>query len=336
MPGGTGTDLPTTMKTSFKTLHLTNYYHKNSGGISTSFNNLLAAAERHRREVRLIVPGENEAVEDVNEYARIYYVPAKYSPIFDKRYRLILPWQYMPHDSLIKKIMADEMPDLVEVTDKYTLSMMGKMIRSGYFEELGRPILVHFSCERMDDNVASFLSSGGFGKWLSSRIVGNYLLPSFDYHIANSSYTASEFYEAAKAASGNGKGSLLFRRAWRFFDAPRIPLSQRIFVCPRGVDAVRFTPDRRSEDVRREMRERAGIPQDSTVLLYAGRISPEKNIELLIDVMNELVEEDRYDHRILIAGAGPKSEWLKEEADRRFPGRIGQLGHLDKDLLADY
>ncbi|HCA60036.1 MAG TPA: hypothetical protein DEP46_18890, partial [Blastocatellia bacterium] len=79
----------------FKTLHITNYYHKNSGGISTSYNNLLAAAGKLEREAVLIVPGEKEAVEEVNDFARIYYVPARYSPIFDKRYRIIMPWQYM-------------------------------------------------------------------------------------------------------------------------------------------------------------------------------------------------------------------------------------------------
>lgn len=324
------------MSKPFKTLHLTNYYHKNSGGISTSFNNLMDAAARHQRQVRLIVPGEAEAIEDVNEFAKIYYVPAKYSPIFDKRYRLILPWQYMPSDTLIRKIMIDEMPDVVEVTDKYTLSMMGKMVRSGHFKELGRPILIHFSCERMDDNVSSFLSRGRSGKWLSRRVVGNYLLPSFDYHIANSTYTAEEFFEAATEASNNGKGSLLFRRSWRFFDAPRVPTSERVFICPRGVDAVRFTPERKSDDVWHEMRERANIPESSVVILYAGRISPEKNVELLVDIMKELAADKTTDFRLLVAGAGPKSDWLKEETDKLFPGKIVQLGHLDKDLLADY
>ena len=52
-----------------KSVHITNYYHKNSGGISTSYNNLLAAAGRHRRHVALIVPGEIEEVEQVNEFA---------------------------------------------------------------------------------------------------------------------------------------------------------------------------------------------------------------------------------------------------------------------------
>jgi hypothetical protein len=96
-----------------KSVHITNYYHKNSGGISTSYNNLLAAAERHRRPVVLIVPGENEAVEIVNDFAKIYYVPAKYSPLFDKRYRIMMPWQYMMKDSAIRKILLEEKPDLI-------------------------------------------------------------------------------------------------------------------------------------------------------------------------------------------------------------------------------
>ncbi|HQU84637.1 MAG TPA: hypothetical protein PKY59_15980, partial [Pyrinomonadaceae bacterium] len=110
-----------------KSVHITNYYHKNSGGISTSFNNLLAAAERHQRYVRLIVPGEKEAVEEVNKFAKIYYVPAKFSPVFDKRYRLIQPWQYMQNGSVIRKILLAEKPDMIEVTDKYTISMLGAM-----------------------------------------------------------------------------------------------------------------------------------------------------------------------------------------------------------------
>ncbi len=180
-----------------KSVHITNYYHKNSGGISTSFNNLLAAAERHRRFVRLIVPGETEAVEDVNEFAKIYYVPARQSPIFDKRYRVMMPWDYMPGNSIIRRILLAEMPEMVEVTDKYTLSMIGAMIRVGKFKQLGRPMLVHFSCERMDDNINSFLGGGAVGKWFARRVMGNYNFPLFDFHIANSPYTAEEFYESA-------------------------------------------------------------------------------------------------------------------------------------------
>lgn len=324
------------MNAPLKSVHITNYYHKNSGGISTSFNNLLAAAGRHEREVRLIVPGEKEAVEEVNKFAKIYYVPANYSPIFDKRYRLILPWQYMQNDSLIRKILIDEKPDMVEVTDKYTISMFGAMVRLGKFSQLGRPMLVHFSAERMDDNVASFMSKGAFGEWLAKRVIGNYTLAVFDFHIANSVYTAQEFYKAYKKEENSSRNDWFFNKAWRLFKAPRIPVEERIYVCPRGVNAELFRADRKSDAVKKEMRTRAGIPENAVVLLYAGRISPEKNIELLVETMKFLAQDSAHDYRLVVAGAGPQEEFLKEQTAQHFPGKIVQVGHLDKELLADY
>ena len=319
-----------------RSVHITNYYHKNSGGISTSYNNLLAAAERHRRFVRLIVPGEREAVEDVNEFAKIYYVPAKYSPLFDKRYRIMMPWQYMVKDSIIRRILLAEKPDMIEVTDKYTLSLLGVMIRTNSFKKLGRPMLVHFSCERMDDNVGSFLTSGKFGKWFARRVIGNYTMPNFDYHIANSTYTAEEFYEALDPAFNASRSEKFVNMTWRFFKAPRVAAGDRIFVAPRGVDSVLFKPERRSDEIRREMRTRAGIPDNAVMLLYAGRISPEKNVGVLVDLMKELAADSSRDYRLLVAGAGPQADWLKQHVEEHAPGKIVMLGHLDKETLAGY
>lgn len=319
-----------------KSVHITNYYHQTSGGISTSYNNLLAAAGRHKRYMRLIVPGETEAVEDVNEFAKIYYVPAKYSPILDKRYRVMMPWQYMMKDSIIRRILLAEMPDMIEVTDKYTLSLLGVMIRRNSFRQLGRPMLVHFSCERMDDNIGSFLTSGKLGKWFARRVMGNYNFPSFDFHIANSAYTAEEFYESVRRSDNPRRSDSFLNFCWRFFKAPRVPFTERIYVCPRGVDAGQFSPDRRSSEVRREMHKRAGAPENAVLLLYAGRISPEKNIGLLVEMMKILSRDAEKDYRLLVAGAGPRSDWLQAQTDKHFPRKIVQLGHLDKEKLADF
>lgn len=319
-----------------KSVHITNYYHKNSGGISTSYNNLLDAANRHQRDVRLIVPGEREEIEEIGEYGKIYYVPAKYSPVIDKRYRIIMPWQYLLSDSIVRKILIAEMPDLVEVTDKYTLSIIGAMIRIGKFKQLNRPLLVHFSCERMDDSIGSFLSNGSFGKWFARRVMGNYNFPNYDFHIANSAYTAEEFYESVKKSANPHRLDWFFNFCWRAFKAPRIPLEERIAVCPRGVNVEQFSPARKSEAVKREMREQAQIPPEAVVLFYAGRISPEKNIELLPDLMEILAKDTMRDYRLLVAGAGPKADWLTEQTEKRIPNKIVQIGHLDKDRLADY
>ncbi|MEJ7701921.1 MAG: glycosyltransferase family 4 protein [Pyrinomonadaceae bacterium] len=84
------------------------------------------------------------------------------------------------------------------------------------------------------------------------------------------------------------------------------------------------------------MRRRANIPENSIILLYAGRISPEKNIGLLPDLMEILAKDTSVDYRLLVAGAGPQAEWLTEETNKRIPNKIIQLGHLEKEKLADY
>ncbi|MGB7069010.1 MAG: glycosyltransferase [Pyrinomonadaceae bacterium] len=324
------------MSTSIRSVHITNYYHKDSGGISTSYNNLLEAAARRGRYISLIVPGEKESVETVNEFAKIHYVPARFSPFFDKRYRVMMPWQYMLSDTPIRKILLDEMPDMIEVTDKYTLSSIGHMIRMNQFKRIGRPMLVHFSCERMDDNVRSFLNAGKPGKELANRLMVNYQLPGYDFHIANSSYTADEFFETFRTSANSSRSEWFLNKCWRLFKAPRIPLDERVFVCPRGVDLERFSSDKASSVGKAAIKNETSIPNESIILLYAGRISPEKNIELLVDLMKLLSHETDRDFRLLVAGSGPQSDWLKRQSKTVARGKITLLGHLSKERLAEY
>jgi glycosyltransferase involved in cell wall biosynthesis len=188
----------------------------------------------------------------------------------------------------------------------------------------------------MDDNIESFMTRRDYGRWLARRVVGNYTLAVFDYHIANSVYTAEEFHKAYKKESNKRRSKWIFNKWWRLLKAPRIPIEERILVCPRGVNAEIFRADRKSEVIKKQMREGANVPADSIVLLYAGRISPEKNIGLLVEMMKILAKDSKRDYRLLVAGAGPQSDWLKEKTAKHFPDKIIQLGHLDKETLADY
>jgi glycosyltransferase involved in cell wall biosynthesis len=188
----------------------------------------------------------------------------------------------------------------------------------------------------MDDNIGSFLTGGNVGKWFARRVMGNYNFPLFDFHIANSPYTAREFYESVEKAENPRRSDWFFNWCWRVFKAPRIPFEERIAVCPRGVNVEQFSPARKSERVQREMRTRANVPESSVVLLYAGRISPEKNIKLLPDLMEILAKDSGKDYRLLVAGAGPQADWLRDETQKRIPQKIIQLGHLDKETLSDY
>jgi hypothetical protein len=61
----------TTRRPLIKTLHMTNCYHASSGGIRTFYRAMLDSANLHRREIRLVVPGAEDSIEEVGEFGRM-------------------------------------------------------------------------------------------------------------------------------------------------------------------------------------------------------------------------------------------------------------------------
>ena len=323
---------------SLKSVHITNYYHKDSGGISTAYNKLLEAANRRKRYVRLIVPGEESSVEEVGEFGRIYYVKASFSPIFDKRYRLMLPWRtYIFDNSPIKAILRDEKPEIIEIGEKYTLSLMAGLMRKNIMNVgTKRPMLVQFSCERMDDNVSSFISAGRISNWFTRRYTANYNLPMFDFHLANSEYTGKEFFDSTCALENPNRSDVMFNWCWRYLRAAQVKLQDRVFINQCGVDNKTFDDGRKNDVRRRELAAEFGFPASSRLLLYAGRISPEKNPDLLIKTIARLSNIEEHDYRLLVAGSGPGAEYFTKQSEILAPGRVHMLGQItDKEKLAD-
>lgn len=294
-------------------LHLTNAYHSSSGGIRTFYNALLEAANREGRRVVVVVPGARDEVEDVGSFGRIYRVRGPRAPAFDRRYRLLLPTAYTPFiGSSIAEILERERPSVVEICDKYTLPYLAALLRRRWLPRVPRPLLLGLSCERFDDNMAAYLSGSRmartFTQWYLRHIYG----PAFDAHIAISEYTALELRLA------------LWDRAPGF-----------VRVCPMGVDDDRFRPARRSETLRRALIAQAGGRPDSALLMYAGRLSPEKNVPLLLETLRTLVGTGDRDYRLILAGDGPLSAWIREQtATGPLAGRVLLSGPLDREQLA--
>jgi alpha-1,6-mannosyltransferase len=305
-----------------KTLHLTNSYHPTSGGIRTFYQALLEGANHLHRPMRLVVPGEDDRVQEVGDFGRIYYVKAPRSPVIDRRYRLILPHRFLlPNGKGICQILQKEQPELVEVCDKYSLCWLAGALRKKWIPGVKRPTLVGLTCERMDDNVSVFLAPPPAALRLVRRYMNEVYLPLFDFHIAVSRYVSAEL-------SGGGAAN-----------------GDRLKVRPMGVHTAELGPQRRDPELRRRLQKEAGGGPPTSLLLYAGRLSPEKNLALLVSMMERLTEflnrtSTRHpsavpaDLRLLVAGGGPLEGWLRREG-ARLGGLLHLVGHIgDRAELA--
>ena len=198
-------------------------------------------------------------------------------------------------------------------------------------------MLVHFSCERMDDNISSFLTGGKIGKWFARRVIGNYILPNFDFHIANSPYTAEEFYKSIEKSENPHRSERILNWCWRFFKAPRISLEERDFCLPaRRQQPSSFRPRENPTPSKARCASAPRFPKIQSFCFTPDEFRPKKIFRFWSILWKILARDTKKDYRLLVAGAGPQSDWLKKETEKHVPGKIIQLGHLDKNLLPNY
>jgi glycosyltransferase involved in cell wall biosynthesis len=108
-----------------------------------------------------------------------------------------------------------------------------------------------------------------------------------------------------------------YRQCWVERGIP----AEKIKILPRGLDTRLFSPERRSA----EFRNRCGTPGDKPLLLYVGRISKEKDLDVLAESYAAL---DDIAHFVLV-GDGPYVDELK----RRMP-KACFTGYLSGEALA--
>lgn len=99
----------------------------------------------------------------------------------------------------------------------------------------------------------------------------------------------------------------------------------RILILRRGVDLDRYGPERRDPDFWRTQ----GLDARQ-VILYTGRVSREKNIDVLFSAFDRLLAEGR-DVGLGVVGDGP---YLEELQRRRSHPRVAFCGFLSGETLA--
>jgi glycosyltransferase involved in cell wall biosynthesis len=106
-----------------------------------------------------------------------------------------------------------------------------------------------------------------------------------------------------------------------------------VVVVPLGADEKRFSPP--TPDERTHYRERLGLAPTQFVLVFAGRLNPEKNLELLLSSLARDEGLFRKVH-LLVAGNGPLEAQLRARTiDLGLTGGVTFLGYV-KELRPVY
>lgn len=109
-------------------------------------------------------------------------------------------------------------------------------------------------------------------------------------------------------------------------------VKKKIVVIPNGVDTKKF-----AEAKKGKLREKLGIKTQDKVILYLGRVAPEKSIGFVIKAFKK-VSDKIPDSYLIIAGDGSqKKELEKLTEDLNLTGRVVFLGLVDfKDVPSLY
>lgn len=196
-------------------LHIANFYGPKSGGIRTTLHELGAGYISKGHEFTYIVPGNGFFCEETPSGRKIT-VPSFILP-FSGGYRIIR------NNRDIKKLIITLKPNVLEVSDRFTLSALGAWAGRRKIKT------VVFSHETLTGLLAHYFpfSVTRFVNWHNRRLASR-----FDHVIATTSFAAKEF--------------------------ERINIENLVRI-PLGVDLETFSPARRDENLRLELLKGADV-----------------------------------------------------------------------------
>jgi alpha-1,6-mannosyltransferase len=192
-----------------KIVHIANFYGPKSGGIKTTLNNLGIEYTRLGHEFIYVVPGKKFGRER-NEMGSCITMPSIPLP-FSGGYRIIRSTHRL------KTLLGALAPDKIEVSDRFTLSGIGRWAR-----QRNIPAIV-FSHETLSGLLKNYfgLSLRKFAQWHNARLASR-----FNQVVATTDFAAAEFRE---------------------IETPNI------VKIPLGVDLETFSPENFSAELRTKM-----------------------------------------------------------------------------------
>ena len=258
-----------------KICDLTQFYSPLSGGVKRYVHEKADYIRNQTKDEHLlIVPGEKTERMD-GERSRVYSIR---SPLISRtaRYRALLDLRS------IGEIMERERPEIIESSDPYQVGW-----KAIAFGKSARVPVVAFYHSHFPE---AYLR--GASKLLGHR-AGKSLMSAAQRYVR-------KMYNRFEATLVPSEQLAKILEGWGVRNTRLVPL---------GVNTNNFTPE---PDDSWETRQALGIEPGPRLLLYVGRLAPEKNTAVLFDAFAMLAKRRRSEYQLLVIGDGPQRQRLRE------------------------
>jgi alpha-1,6-mannosyltransferase len=257
-----------------KICDLTQFYSPLSGGVKRYVHEKADYIRNGTNDEHLlIVPGERTERID-GDRLRFYSIR---SPLISRtaRYRALLDLRS------VGEILEREQPDIIESSDPYQVGW-----KAIAFGRSARVPVVAFYHSHFPE---AYLR--GASKLLGHR-AGKSLMSAAQRYVR-------KMYNRFEATLVPSKPLAQILEAWGVRNTRLVPL---------GVNTNNFAP---GPDDSWETRQALGIEPGPKLLLYVGRLAPEKNTAALFQAFAMLAKRRRWEYQLLVIGDGPQRQQLR-------------------------
>ena len=257
-----------------KICDLTQFYSPLSGGVKRYVHEKADyIRDQAADEHVLIVPGEKTG-RSGDARSRVYTIR---SPLISRtaRYRALLDLR------AVGEVLEREQPDIIESSDPYQVGW-----KAIAFGESARVPVVGFYHSHFPE---AYLR--GASKLLGRR-AGKSLMSAAQRYVR-------KMYNRFEATLVPSEPLAQVLREWGVHNARLVPL---------GVNTGNFKP---LPNDAAETREALGIPPGTKLLLYVGRLAPEKNTAVLFQAFETVAKRTPGEYRLLVIGDGPQRQQVR-------------------------
>jgi alpha-1,6-mannosyltransferase len=272
------------------------FYSPRGGGVRTYIDAKLRAAARLGNEIVILAPGPNSEVREIAPGGIVATLPSPPLPV-DRRYH------YFNDERLLWRTLDMWRPDHVECSSPWSsASMVARWDGPAH-----RSLVMH------SDPLSAYAY-----RWLGGILPRRHIDRLF-----------SRYWNHLRSLDRSFDVVVTWGEEFsrRLIEGGLT----RVSTVPLGIEAGRFSPELRREELRQEILEGLGLDGSGTLLIGVGRFGPEKRWDMVIRAAGELGRSRSV--ALALIGDGPRRQQL-EMASARFPN-VRLLPHLnDRNALA--